>query len=64
MTVMEIGTRVHYHCEPTWTGTVIKARVVGKGEDVEAEYMVRWDEEDPDEGPSQCWPCEINPLAA
>jgi hypothetical protein len=63
MTVLEIGTRVHYHSDPTSLGTITKARIVGRGEDREAEYKVIWDE-CPEDGACQAWPCEINPLAA
>lgn len=62
MQVLEIGTRVRYHSEPTWHGTVINSRVTGAGDDAEPEYTIRWDFEDPDEGPSQAWPCEIVPV--
>lgn len=59
MTTMTIGTRVHYHNEPTWTGTILKARVAGKGEEAEAEYRIRWDEDPDGEGPTWSWWMEI-----
>jgi hypothetical protein len=59
MQVLEVGTPVHYHSEPTWTGTVIKARTVGKGDEVEAKYLIRWDEDIDDEGPTWSWWMEI-----
>lgn len=61
MTTMAIGTRVHYHSQPTWLGTILKVKISGKGEEAEAEYRIRWDEDEDGEGPTWSWWMEVLP---
>jgi hypothetical protein len=62
MQVMANDTRIRYYdTDYAWFGTVTESRTHGAGEDTEVEYLIRWDEDEDNEGPTWSWPSEIIP---
>ncbi|MFI7113997.1 hypothetical protein ACIBK9_47305 [Nonomuraea sp. NPDC050227] len=60
---MEIGTRIRYwDTDYPALGTILRARIDGQGEDAEAEYLIRWDNDPDQEGPTWSWWMEIVPV--
>ncbi|MFI7468171.1 hypothetical protein [Nonomuraea sp. NPDC049646] len=61
MQVLAKGSRVEYHDPAYGQGTILRSRIDGKGEDAEAEYLIRWDNDPDEEGPTWSWWMEIVP---
>jgi hypothetical protein len=57
---MTIGSRIRYwDTSYAWFGTVENSRTSGTGEDAEVSYLIRWDEDEDNEGPTWSWESEI-----